>query len=119
MQTSTKQLSAAWQICLLMLFIAVTIAMPDLAFADVKSDASSDTVIATVFCNIIKWFTGTTGKGIATIAVIIIGIGALMGKVSWGMAIIVGIGVALIFGAASLVNSIAGNQENPAGCGDI
>lgn len=118
MTTSTKQLSAAWQMCLLMLFVAVAIAMPDMAYAAATghvTDASGDTVIAQVFCNVIKWFTGTTGKGVATIAIIVIGVGALMGKVSWGMAIIVGIGVALIFGAASLVNSIAGNQENYSG----
>ena len=112
MKTSTKELSSAWQMSALMLFAAVLMVMPDLAFAETITKSSGDTVIAKAFCNVIAWFTGTTGKGIATLAIIVIGVGALMGKVSWGMAIIVGIGVALIFGAAALVNSIAGGQTD-------
>lgn len=59
-------------------------------------------------CNVISWFNGAIGKGIATIALIIVGVGALMGKVSWGLAIIVGIGVAIIFGASTIVSALGG-----------
>jgi len=38
----------------------------------------------------------------------------LMGKVSWGMAIIVGIGVGIIFGAPQLVSALGGASG---GCG--
>ena len=51
---------------------------------------------------------GKLGQGIATLAIIVIGVGALMGKVSWGMAIIVGIGVGVIFGAPTIVNALGG-----------
>jgi len=113
MKTSTKELSSAWQMSLLMLFAAVAIMLPDMAFAEAITDnTKTDTPLSVVFCNVVGWFTGTTGKGIATIAIIVIGVGALMGKVSWGMAIIVGIGIALIFGAASLVDSIGGTHAN-------
>lgn len=61
-----------------------------------------------LFCNILSVVTGTVGKGIATIALVIIGVGALMGKVSWGMAIIVALGIAIVFGASSIVTSISG-----------
>jgi type IV secretion system protein VirB2 len=105
MQTSTKQLSAYWQISLLMLLCAVAVVLPDMAYAA----AGEEKVISTMLCNVINWFTGSTGRSIATIAIIVIGIGALMGKVSWGMAIIVGIGVALVFGAASIVEALGGS----------
>lgn len=62
--------------------------------------------IGNVLCNVVDWFTGPVGQGIATLAIIVIGVGALMGKVSWGMAIIVGIGVAVIFGASSIVSEL-------------
>lgn len=62
--------------------------------------------IGDLLCNVAYWFTGPVGSGIATLAIIVIGIGALMGKVSWGMAIIVGIGVAVIFGAPAIVNEL-------------
>lgn len=59
-------------------------------------------------CAVVGWMTGGTGQAIATLAVIIIGVGALLGKVSWGMAIIVGLGIATIFGAADLAGSLGG-----------
>ena len=62
-----------------------------------------------VLCNVVGWFTGSIGAGIATLAIIVIGIGALMGKVSWGMAIIVGLGVGVIFGAPTIVEALGGN----------
>jgi type IV secretory pathway VirB2 component (pilin) len=59
-------------------------------------------------CRVVGWFTGPIGAGIATLAIIVIGIGALMGKVSWGMAIIVGLGVGIIFGAGEIVQMLGG-----------
>lgn len=101
MKTHTKNLSLAWQSCLLVMLSVLVIAMPDLAFA-----TGTDTPMGNVLCTVVTWFTGNTGKGLATIAITIIGIGALLGKVSWGMAIIVGIGVAIVFGAAGIVNAM-------------
>jgi type IV secretion system protein VirB2 len=100
MKTQTKSLATAWQTSLLVMLCAVVVMLPDLAFA------SSDTVVGNMLCTVVTWFTGNAGKGLATLAIIVIGIGALMGKVSWGMAIIVGLGIALIFGAAAMVNSL-------------
>jgi type IV secretory pathway VirB2 component (pilin) len=62
--------------------------------------------IGNMLCNVANWFKGPIGRGIATLAIIVIGVGALMGKVSWGMAIIVGIGIAVIFGAPTIVNEL-------------
>ena len=91
----------AWQVCLFVCLSAVVVMLPDLALA-----APSDTPMGSVLCTVVDWFTGNTGKGLATIAITIIGIGALLGKVSWGMAIIVGIGVAIVFGAAGIVSAM-------------
>ena len=102
MKTQTKDLSLAWQICLMVMLSAVVVAMPDFAFA-------SDTPMGNVLCTVVGWFTGNTGKGLATIAITVIGIGALLGKVSWGMAMIVGIGVAIVFGAAGIVSAMGAN----------
>lgn len=101
MTTQTKDLSMAWQICLTVMLIAGLSMVPTLAFAEV-----ANTPMGAVLCTVVAWFTGNTGKGLATIAVTVIGIGALLGKVSWGMAIIVGIGIAIVFGAAGVVNAL-------------
>ena len=102
----------AWGTCLIALFGTVIVMMPDFAYA------TSDTPMSAVLCTAASWFTGSTGKGLATIAITIIGIGALLGKVSWGMAIIVGMGVAIVFGAGSLVTTLSTSAGNAAvGCG--
>lgn len=104
MLKSMTQQPWTFSLCLVLTLAAMT--MPELAMAQ-------DT-IGRVLCGVVEWFTGPVGKGIATLAIIIIGIGALMGKVSWGMAIIVGVGVAVIFGAEQIVDEL--DTANSAGC---
>jgi type IV secretion system protein VirB2 len=100
MKTNRKNLTMAWQACLMVMLTTVIVMMPDFAYA------TGNTPMGNVMCTVVNWFTGNTGKGLATVAITVIGIGALLGKVSWGMAIIVGIGVAILFGAASIVNAM-------------
>ena len=112
MKTQTKDLSLAWQISLMVMLSTVIIMMPDFAFAQ-------NTPMGNVLCTAASWFTGNTGKGLATIAITVIGIGALLGKVSWGMAMIVGIGVAIVFGAAGIINSMGGGINNIGSSGNV
>jgi type IV secretion system protein VirB2 len=106
--TSTKKasLSFSWQLCFAALASVVVMALPDLA------NAAAGDAFGGIMCTVASWFTGRTGKGLATIGITIIGIGALLGKVSWGMALIVGIGVAIVFGAASIVDEIAAASDS-------
>ncbi|MFN7612191.1 MAG: TrbC/VirB2 family protein, partial [Alphaproteobacteria bacterium] len=87
-----------WSLCLCMVVVYATFLMPSAAFAGAT--------IGQVLCEVADWFNGPVGRGIATLAIIVVGVGALMGKVSWGMAIIVGIGVAVIFGAPNIVDEL-------------
>jgi type IV secretory pathway VirB2 component (pilin) len=98
----TNSMKNPWAASLCWTLTLGLLLMPDLALA------AGGQTIADVLCTVVGWFTGNVGKGIATLAIIIIGVGALMGKVSWGMAIIVGIGVAVIFGAAQIVDDLGG-----------
>lgn len=97
----------------LALFAAYVTMLPSTASAGGTGGAggygggATPDALAEVLCNVVDWFTGPVGAGIATLAIIVIGIGALMGKVSWGMAIIVGIGVGVIFGAPTIVNALS------------
>lgn len=92
--------SKAWSLSLALFAVYIAATVPSLAFA-------GNTTIGNVLCRVVGWLTGQIGQGIATIAIVIIGIGALLGKVSWGMAIIVGIGVAVIFGAGTIVGELS------------
>jgi type IV secretory pathway VirB2 component (pilin) len=57
----------------------------------------------TVFCYLILILSGPVGKSLATIAVIMMGFGALFGKVSCGQAIIMVVGISVTFAAPQIV----------------
>ena len=83
---------------------AIAFLMPDMAAAGAGA-------LAETLCSAVDFITDGVGAAIATIAIIVIGVGALMGKVSWGMAIIVALGIAIIFGAGEIAESL-GAENN-------
>jgi type IV secretion system protein VirB2 len=102
----------------LLVLVAVCVGASVFSHAAMASPGGDSNAIEQVFCNVVLIFTGTTGKAIATVAVIAVGIGALLGKISWGMALIVALGVALVFGAASIV-LVLGGTGNSCSAGSI
>lgn len=90
----------------LMVAVLVT-TMPDVALAQSYDDYYG---IGLVMCNAMAFFFGNAGKGLATIAIAVLGVGALFGKVSWGLATIIGAGIGIIFGAPSIFYAIAGRH---------
>jgi len=57
------------------------------------------TPMGEVLCDVVLFIYGNLGRSLATIAVIILGVGALLGKTSWGIAITVSVGISVIFNA--------------------
>ncbi len=98
-----KEKTMSYMIALVAVYAAAMLPMDAMASA-------GPAALGDVLCNVVGWFTGTIGAGIATLAIIVIGVGALMGKVSWGMAIIVGLGVGIIFGAPTIVAALGGTS---------
>ena len=74
----------------------------DAATAITKTDIEGG-AIATAMCAIINAMTGVIGKSIATIGLIALAIGLFMGKLSWGLALATGFGIAMIFGAGTII----------------
>jgi type IV secretory pathway VirB2 component (pilin) len=109
--TITKDQLTRLALCLVVAYAAML--MPAEALAQFGPVQEGGT-IGSLLCRVANWFTGPVGSGIATLAILVIGVGALMGKVSWGMAIIVGIGVAVIFGADQIVRELGGSD-----CADV
>jgi|GEM_PF-3514865 len=56
-----------------------------------------------VLCRILLIIIGDAGRGIATLAVMSMGIGAMLGKVSWGQALTVAVGIGVMFGSPFLL----------------
>lgn len=65
------------------------------------------TGIVIIFCNVIKQITGGVGKVISILILISMAIGLFLGKITWGLAIAVMVGMGLLFGASGIVDSIA------------
>ncbi len=82
------------------------------AFAAISHHAFADTVSTTeiqvVMCAVIKQLTGPIGKAIAIIIVISMAIALFLGKVNWGLALAVFVGLGLLFGAESVVTLVTG-----------
>jgi len=85
---------------LLLLAMLLVAMSPDIALADAPWQGAADAVLAI--------FTGGLSQTLATIAVIALGIMAAAGKLEWGTAIKVIVGLVLIFGAANIVSWITG-----------
>jgi type IV secretory pathway VirB2 component (pilin) len=64
-----------------------------------------------VFCTAALWFTGDTSKALATVGVSITGLGALLGRLTWGLAMFVGIGVSVVFVASTIVDDVSGGIQ--------
>ncbi len=62
------------------------------------------TPMGDVLCSIVGMVYGNLGRGLATLAVVIIGVGATLGKTSWGLAMTVAVGIAVIFNAEYVVD---------------
>ena len=111
--TINKDLS--WKITSIFCLSALAMMLPELSLATTE-DPIGDTL-----CNIVTKLQGRIGKGIATIAVIFLGIGLFLGKLSWGLAIAIGIGIGGIFGAGQLVNWMGSSGYTASGvaaCGN-
>lgn len=113
-KSAKAMIDLCWNLTLIVaVFMCATISA-DSAFAT----ATNGGAIQQVFCNLVDILTSATGRAIATVAVIAVGIGALLGKISWGMALIVAVGIALIFGAGSIVSVLAsgGGLQSGSSC---
>ncbi len=69
MGTGKRRIRLGEKACLLV--AAIVVAIPDLTMA-------SDTPMGNLLCTVGLWFTGNTGKGLATIALLNVGIFKLL-----------------------------------------
>ncbi|WHA04727.1 TrbC/VirB2 family protein [Candidatus Bandiella numerosa] len=71
--------------------------------------------IANVLCNVIAVAQGATGKTIATLVIISMAIGLFLGKITWGVAIAVAVGMGVLFGANTVVSFISSSDGKGSG----
>ena len=110
------------RIFFILLVISLFTAIPEILFASSSSGSgggSNTDAITTVVCNVVKQLTGPIGQAVSTIAVIFIGIGLFMGKISWGLALGIAIGMAMLFGAENIVGWVSGDTTFKCTTGNV
>lgn len=95
---------------LMFLFLGIAAYM---LLIDVSFAAGQPSAMGNILCKIVSFFQGNLGRGLGTLAIIIVGIGAMLGKVSWGLALIVIVGIVLMTSADAIFTNIAGSNVGP------
>jgi type IV secretion system protein VirB2 len=109
-----------WKLCIMFcLFASVLVFSVDPAFATTTTTTTTakGDAISGVLCTIVNKFNGPLGKGIATLAIIVIGVGLFLGKLNWAVAVATAIGIGLIFGAGNMVSWISAAGGGTGGTG--
>ncbi len=79
--------------------------------------ADSKDAISAILCKIMGLLVGQTGKALATIAIIMLGIAAMLGKVTQHTALVVMVGIGVMFGATDIVGKLIPGANACAGGG--
>lgn len=85
-----KEFTKAFALSLLVLIL------PDLVFA---LDPIGDTL-----CALVTFMQSTPVKAAATAAIVFLGVAAFFGKLNWGLAVAIALGVMFMFGAVTIVD---------------
>lgn len=95
-----------------LLAFSFNLATPELALADAGTNDGSGSIVK-VLCNVIGIAQGNTGKTISILVVISMAVGLFLGKITWGVAIAVAVGMGILFGANTMVGFISNTGSNP------
>jgi len=101
----------AWDATMVMLLVAIVVLMPNMSWA---SDGGT---LSGTICNIVKTLQGPVARGVAAFGIIFLGFSLFLGKISWGTALALGIGIGAIFGADQIVAAMAGDDGRT--CSDL
>jgi type IV secretory pathway VirB2 component (pilin) len=92
----------SWQMCLVLCLVALTMVSPsDVLAADTSG-------LTDAICKIVTLLTGVLGQAVAMIALVALGIGIFLGKLSWPLALATAVGITFIFSAGKIVGWITG-----------
>ncbi|AIF81305.1 type IV secretion system protein VirB2 [endosymbiont of Acanthamoeba sp. UWC8] len=89
---------------IMVIMLSISALMPTNSYAQ----GADDTKITETLCNAVNQLTGNIGRSIAILIVISLAIMLFLGKVTWGVAIAVGVGMGILFGAPDVVQLLSG-----------
>jgi type IV secretory pathway VirB2 component (pilin) len=84
--------------------------LPEVSNATTATGSYTTTTFEKTLCNALDYVYGGTGAAVATLAVITLGFGAMLGKIAWTTVVICCVGIAAIFGANEIIEAISGTD---------
>jgi type IV secretion system protein VirB2 len=109
--TLVNKFSTMWKVCLMM-FFAISLLFVAPSHEARAADTVDKNKISDILCNVVKLITGNIGKAISVLIIITLAIALFLGKVSWGMAIAVAVGMGIMFGAPGIVSLVADGKSS-------
>lgn len=82
-----------------------------LSLLAVSIPAFAETTMTSMLCGGYSVFSGSVGKMLAVFAIVALGVGLFMGKITWGLVFAVALGIGAIFGAPKIVSVITGGSN--------
>lgn len=76
------------------------------AFFYIPHDAFAGSSMASAICTVVGIAQSEVGRGVSSLAIIVLGIGAMLGKTSWTLALTIAVGIAVLFGAQGIASLI-------------
>ena len=103
--------NSVWSITFCFILAAVAMMIPDFAAAATLGDATGSGAVANVVCNVVADLQGPVARGVAAFGIIFLGFSLFLGKITWGTAIALAIGLGAIFGAEAIVGVLSGGTD--------
>lgn len=107
---SIRKISGLFAVLLLSIFL--TSVSFEASAQNTNQNQVESSKITEVICNAIAQLTGPIGRAIAVLIIISLAIALFLGKVTWGLAIAVAVGLGILFGANNVVALLTGTSAN-------
>lgn len=74
------------------------------------ASAATNISMTDMLCGGYRVFNSSVGKMLAVFAIVALGVGLFMGKITWGLVFAVALGIGAIFGAPKIVQLVTGDS---------
>lgn len=96
----------------LLLAMGMYLILSSYAFAASFLDSFRLTGMSTVLCNAAYLVVFDVARGLASLAIVAIGVAAMLGKATWGQAMSLGVGIGVVFGSLTLTTTLTGGLSS-------
>lgn len=102
-------------VALTLLLMSLMALLPDSSQAASVVTMSQDSGLGGTLCSVVTTLQGPVARGLAAIAIIFLGFSLFLGKISWGIALALAIGIGAVFGAPEIVKVLSGDSATTCG----